>query len=839
MKKHLKITSIIIAIILFISATVGIFIINKTDSDRNYENFYKDEELVLKTNNIENDFLSLSIDTDTTVVSVKNKITGKVWTTNPILSEQSDGTKEILSSQIVINYVDVDGDEGSVNNYKHSILKKQFLIGNIENGIKVSYSIGESQESVLFPEIIDKESMDKYLEKLSESEQEKIKGYYNFYSYSKLDTNAQKEISNTYPAVKKHDIYVCRKLATKPQKKLAELFRATGITVSDLNKIYEKLGFESQLKEKPFFKMAIEYILDGDKLSVRVPKESVDYNRESFYIKSFSLLKQFGAQQTNSDGYLFVPDGSGAIIDFSGDENELFSKKVYGIDYSFANIKFNGYGEHISMPVFGIKSGENAMFAVIKENAAMATISAGNSGNHGYYYNSCSFDVTSSEFYRLKQLTYDGKTYYSETAINSDYEIDYYFLSGEKANYSGMAEIYRAYLFADKEKTNSNANVFIQSYGAVDVKNTEFGIPIKYKRALNKYDDVVAVVDELNELGINVNYIYRGWNDDGMKSSVTSKIKTVGVLGSKSDFKKMLSSFKNNNNLFLDTQFSYSFKNTLTDKFSPTSDTAKCLDNSIAKHFDFCPATLKADPNTAKYIISADRYMFFANSFIQSAKNFDIKGIMVSGLGQTINSNFERNGKTLTRSDSVAYTKEVTKVFSSESYNIIAEYGNAYILSDADYLINVPMQCSELNIESYGVPFVSMVLHGYINFASEPINMSSDPQVALLQAVETGTGIHYLVNNSSIELVKNTDFSGLYSTEFALQKSKIVDSYNKIGEYLKGVSNTEIKLHSILSNDLRVTEFENGIISIVNYTDKDCEYNGKIVGANDFLIING
>lgn len=59
-------------------------------------------------------------------------------------------------------------------------------------------------------------------------------------------------------------------------------------------------------------------------LEVTIPNASIQYDKKHFTLISIQLLEYFGADKPGdaSDGYVFLPDGSGALLSMNRpDEN--------------------------------------------------------------------------------------------------------------------------------------------------------------------------------------------------------------------------------------------------------------------------------------------------------------------------------------------------------------------------------------------------------------------------------------------------------------------------------------------------------------------------------------
>ena len=132
------------------------------------------------------------------------------------------------------------------------------------------------------------------------------------------------------------------------------------------------------------FKVAVEYSLDKDNLLVKIPVEEIKYPKDILvdfkidddeYVKddkglpvydesgrkitmpinSIQFFKFFGSEEIDETGYIFVPDGSGAIITFDSrlKNTAPYSRKVYGRDNSLSlKNKKTKITKNIRLPLF-------------------------------------------------------------------------------------------------------------------------------------------------------------------------------------------------------------------------------------------------------------------------------------------------------------------------------------------------------------------------------------------------------------------------------------------------------------------------------------------------------
>ena len=97
---------------------------------------------------------------------------------------------------------------------------------------------------------------------------------------------------------------------------------------------------------------------NGVKLTVNPKKIQESDNR----VVSLSIAPFFcGVKNDAENSYLFVPSGSGALMDVSSksDQGESFSAQVYGYDASIDEVALTAIKEPVRLGVYGVKSGDH------------------------------------------------------------------------------------------------------------------------------------------------------------------------------------------------------------------------------------------------------------------------------------------------------------------------------------------------------------------------------------------------------------------------------------------------------------------------------------------------
>ena len=317
----------------------------------------------------------LYVDSYSGEIALRNKVTGEILFSNPYdlgsskADESDNSTKEELLSQIIVKYTSMsDNTTTTFLSFREAAYRQQIKVKNIKNGIRVEYTMGREQAKMLVPMLIEKSRFEELVETMEKNIApgdrdarhmlEKIKSYYNFYDTSKMSKKEAEIVQAQYPATKTMAVYVFNPKATENElarcENIIKSF-APDYTYEDLEEDHAQTQYVSKDANPPLFKMALEYTLDENGLSVRLPANGIRFNESLYRLESITVLPYMGAGSNAYEGYNFFPDGSGALFDYQDlniNTAKTVSGKVYGKDYAYHSVT-GEYQKSISYPVFG------------------------------------------------------------------------------------------------------------------------------------------------------------------------------------------------------------------------------------------------------------------------------------------------------------------------------------------------------------------------------------------------------------------------------------------------------------------------------------------------------
>ena len=580
----------------------------------------------------------------------------------------------------------------------------------------------------------------------------------------------------------------------------------------------------------------VVYKLYDDHFTVTVDPAGILENENKVYQVEIAPFLAAIPTSAEKNSYLFVPSGSGALMyaDERDGKERKYVDEIYGSDLSAFNDHIGEKSYSASLPVYGVNRGENSLFAIVEAGAASCEIiaSAGDS-TVGYSNVRAAFCVRghSTEVVQMAQGGSQRVNTYSEGLVDEKCTVAFYPLSGDNAGYSGMAECYRKYLVEryNIKKDNEDSSLYLQILGGAMVDESFIGVPYKKLDVATTVDEAANIVKDVkSSTGIVPTVQLKGFGQTGVDvGKVAGGFKLNSRLGSWNDVKAL--------NELCETYFDFDVVrfDASGKGFKTYSDSAKAENSGTAYQYYYDIAAGNNVEEKGRYrLLSRDRLSDALNKAVETTAKKDFSGISLSTLSSYAYSDYA-NPDYYSKGN---LDKDVSKMLSQarKRVKIMSTDANAYAAANSTHILSTPSSNSGYNSIDVEVPFYRMVFKGIVSMSSVAINTSSNPRNEVLKAAETGCGLLYTVSNnySSKFRLADSDFAkSLYSDN----KEKIVSDCKELCEFLSKVSNTCVKEHTILSNGVNQTVFENGVTVIVNYTNDAVETALGVVESKGFV----
>lgn len=535
---------------------------------------------------------------------------------------------------------------------------------------------------------------------------------------------------------------------------------------------------------KDGFTIPVEYILNEDSLTLSCDTTKIVEDNTSTedgkVITQISLAPSFGAAPTTNldgkqvDGYMIVPDGSGAVIEFNNGKSSYsssYSQPVYGRDYTTVPLTAPKTTEQAYMPVFATVNGNSGLVGIATSGDANVSVNAQVSGQNNQTYNNVYFEFevrTSDDFY-LSGEANPLKVFQKGDIAQEKIAVTYYPISKEEdVNYADCAKVYRNYLIQNKGLTSkvkeNESSLYVDLYGGVKMQKSILGIPFNLKTSITSFNQAQTILQKLQDNGVtDIVANYNDWTDKSIDKKISTSADPSGTLGGDDDFDDLMSYAESNGIQIYPSLDNMQMENSSWGYWTFTN-TATRVSNSYSRQTQYNPA-FGVDSGVAPALLTPTVYSKVFDEIVSSYKEEELKNISFGGFSSKLVSDFSVKNFS-SREDTMNTIIEGYKTANEEVGSVLADGANAYILPYVDHITNIPVNSSGFNVVDYDIPFYQMVVHGYVPYSTQAINKSSNSEETFLLALAYGSSLHYDMLYEQSSKLSDTDYDDLYYANY-------------------------------------------------------------------------
>jgi hypothetical protein len=804
------------------------------------------------------DDLALYICEQTTQIAVVDLRNNYTWYSTPenLSSEPLPFQQNTMRSHIGFRFYDEFRQDDVRWLYPDSITHghEQFEIFSIENGVRIKYLVGDLNIGIdALPFFIEKEFFE-----------ERVRG--------KVRENIEAGIMRTqdmrdleqfwFPVPEGDEMFGYWQMTEATRRPIATntmltLFEGVGWTEEDTAFARSVSGIEPEL-DFDYFNLTLEFVLDGNKLIANFPlSEFTSETQAKPFILDF--LKFFGAGDSDAEGFMLVPSGSGGVINFNnGKQNEArFMSSVYGMD-NIINIIRPQVIQPVRLPVFGIRNEGAAFLAHVQSGAALASVNAEVSGFINAFNNAWfSFRLRSDT-----QLTMpgggDSMTVVQDEKYDGDITVIYHFIADEEPGVGDMARVYQDFLVEQGVLTPlggaGDRSFYMDVVGAIDIMRHFVGTPYVTTEVMTTLEDAGRFVDKLNEGGINtIQMQLHGWFNRGINHDVAKNVRPIEAVGTRREMLDLNKRLQRNGG-GLHPAVNFQFTNWYSRNFNNTFEAAKDLAGYVgfmSRHAMRDSLTVRLSPHRNDWYILVHPGVlpFHVSRFLPAfLRKTEMDGLALLDLGDTVNESLFRRDA-VDRESSALIAREQIGEIKKQVPNLVVFGGNDYSLRYASHLVDVPTQSDWQYIIDYEVPFFSMVMHGFIEFAGRPVNMREDSgfRKVLLNSMTTGASPRYTFTATPTRQAQFSPHERLYSTYFENWREQAIEHYEIFNDVFSKLRGERIVDFEVLAGgymyvggqQVTVTEFSDGTRIYVNNTTDVFDDGRIIIQPQDFKVVPG
>lgn len=793
-----------------------------------------------------NEGKELYIDTASLNLRVVDTATGTEW--NSLYQDAKSG--DVEKSPIVIKFLGKDSSMYEWDAYKYSIQSGRYKLDKINNGVRIVFDFFETESYRLNEYMPAKISVDNYKKEFLDKIDEKLgEGKINLAEAQKY----RDALNITYQLDQDNDLYFNKFSGLPPLslvKDLINLSKAVEYTTEMLIADSQQFGIQVTITQPARFLVTMEAALDKGDLVVKVPTYEIEGGNDFYTVQNISVLPSFGlsSAEKEEDGYMVVPDGSGALFklnSFNGKYPE-YDRPVYNNTYYDTLYEMPEFPENLTMPIFGMYATDSAgkshgYMGIIDQGAELGHIKVQlgtkDSSTGGMPYNKVYSSFDSMQYSRVKVFgpysDNDARFLSSTGLINVDYSVRYK-LFGSKVTYYEMAKAYQNYLIQKydlKLTYNTKPELFLDVIGALTLEKRMLGVPYKEGYSMTKYNQLLAIMKDLN--GINKIVNYKGVFNNGLNNSISNKAKLASANGNKKDLKALMDYFANGDSqLFMNADLMR-----VSDKsggFWPKTNALYGFDGKplAFKKYDYSDGMF-SESGTKQYLLNPLYLSDTVQKFIKGSK--DYPNIFVNDMGSTYYASY-KSGAVIDPvvSDNIV-NDNLQKL--AESKTLALDNPNMDKIPYTKYAANISRESSNYGTMYVSIPFRQLVMNGLTEYTTLNVNMSPDSsQYFLLQAFELGSIPKFTISAENVDVLKNSEYSDYFSTEYSTLAQDIKTVYADYSKGLSEIGSKEIAGHRMLDYNVFETTYASGASVVVNYNKYPVSVSGYNLDALGYII---
>lgn len=587
--------------------------------------------------------------------------------------------------------------------------------------------------------------------------------------------------------------------------------------------------------------VTVEVKIEGDQLTVSIPDDQVKEGKRNQLI-SMNVYPFLGAvKEDEVGGYMFIPDGSGALIRYQKAAKKVRSpyiQPIFGRDEAFTKTTINNKNEkedkttplqEISAPVFGAVHGvkQNGFFAIVEGGNAYADIMAYPAGvatemnwiGSKFHYR--------YEYYQPTSKNMKGINLFQKKRNAVDIKLRYTLLGGKEADYVGMARQYQEYLKKQKVlgDKKDKASVRLEFLGGEVKKGLLWDsvLPMTPVSALPKF------TKELQAEGVSDFFmVYRGWSKGGLTGSLPAKFPVEGKIGSAIDVSNTIQ-------LLQDKGIPLYFHSDYTKAYEGAGGYAgrKDVANKISSE-----TISQMDDTYKSYFLAPEKTLEIAKDDREEYRKLGMEHLAIETTGSELFSDYNKNSESSRMETMDTYRKAMAEL--KKNGGSLALYEpNVYAWKGLDKYFDIPMNSSSYMFVTDTVPFLQIVLKGYVPYYAPFSNFHADQEDDILRMVEYGAYPSFYLTEQSSTMLSKTPSKDLFTSKFSSWKKDIIREHKLIEDMLSKVEGAEIIGRTVPAQGIAEVSYSNGKRIIVNYTDKPYKAGGITVDAKGYTMTEG
>ncbi|MBR1421818.1 MAG: hypothetical protein IJ571_00025 [Ruminococcus sp.] len=594
----------------------------------------------------------------------------------------------------------------------------------------------------------------------------------------------------------------------------------------------------------------INYVLEDDCLYAYVDKGDIEQvntsSLDGHILTKLEIMPYFAAADSTQEGYMIVPDGTGAVINYNNGKANYqdYVQQVYGRDYTTVPLNAPRVTQQAYMPVMATVTGNKGVVMVATDGDANVYAHAQVCGQEKQAYNNCyfEFEVKSTDTFFMSGDSSTRLTVFEKGDIKTDrFGVRYFPINGgsNDVNYADCAEVYRNYLINDKgleaKATANNNDLYLDLYGGVMKDTSILGIPFNLKTEITGFDQAKEILNQFRDDGVaSMTVNYNDWTNDSIKKKISTEADPSGTLGGSGDWEDLL---KLDDNIKIVPSMNNFTMSSGSWGYMTLTSTAIRVSNAYSRQSSYSPAFGVAEKGVSPALLTPNKYSTVFSEMLESYADEKLDAVGFGFYSTRLVSDFSKSDSS-SRSNTMKILTDGYQKAKDQLGTVYASGANAYLLPYVNNVSNIPVYSSSFNVTDYDIPFYQMVIHGYLDYSSTPVNKSSNTDEVFLLSLASGSQIHYDLTYVDADTLQDTDYDELYYTHYSGWMDMAAKQYKAAQEILAGVSDYTITKYERSDDGKKFTTTysKDGQPDVVVKVDTDlleAEVDGKIIPLAD------
>ena len=595
--------------------------------------------------------------------------------------------------------------------------------------------------------------------------------------------------------------------------------------------VYINFQFEKQEFEIPCF-----FGITDEGFVARILGEEIQQHGV-LQISNISLLPFFGSGSREEDGYIVVPDGSGAIIHFNNQKQTYqgYNQSVYGRNLAQNIQNYTLLTQNAMMPVFGISREGGSVLGVITNGASMSAIHANVSGkiaavNHVYPV--VSFIQNESNTLLSGSDNEEVSIMLSRQTKDFTYEVTY-FLLDRNDGYVEMAECYRQYLVKNGMMAGEKCDqrtVGLDFIGGMKMRKTFLGVPYQAVEPLSTFEDVQRIALEVQEsTGTTVLVVMEDTLNGGSRSKMPTSVSYASALGGKGGYQEMASALEQAGIPFYPLYDTATLKT--AGKGYSSLDAARNVSRSASRQYDYLLSSgVRVTDKPAVYLLTPAAGEEVTGKLVADAEKKGMTHLGITGITNKMYGDYRKTPISQLETEQAWVRALENAAAHTDSLLLDAAYGYGLVYADA--ISNVPVWSSQFDVEDETIPFYQLVMSGTAELYAAPMNDNGNIRQAFLRCVEYGVSPSFRLMAAAPATLQDTDYQHYFSASYTDWK----DVIGRMAEELTDASmGQRLVNHEKLDEGVYASTFADGSVIYVNYGSETVLVNGIRIPAMDFV----